>query len=169
MKTSGAFSTALRGGLLTAAIGLASGAVFTAHAAEPDAQVARGRYLVLITGCNDCHTPGYMETDGAVQEQLWLTGNSVGWTGPWGTTYPPNLRLVAQGLTEAQWLVHARNQWRPPMPWVALRKMTDEDLAAIYHFLRYLGPAGQPAPLALPPGQVAPEPVFKAPAPPPGT
>ena len=24
-----------------------------------DAQIARGKYLVTIGGCNDCHTPGY--------------------------------------------------------------------------------------------------------------
>ena len=25
------------------------------------AQLERGRYLVEIGGCNDCHTPGYMQ------------------------------------------------------------------------------------------------------------
>ncbi len=169
MATSGTAAAALSGGLFVAVIYVASSAAFTARAAEPDPQVARGRYLVQIAGCNDCHTPGYMQTDGAVEETLWLTGDAVGWTGPWGTTYPPNLRLVADGLTEAQWLVHARNQWRPPMPWYALRDMTDDDVVAIYRYLRHLGPAGGPAPAALPPGQAAPEPVFKAPAPPPGT
>ncbi len=143
--------------------------VLGAGAAEPDPQVARGRYLVQVAGCNDCHTPGYMESAGAVDEALWLTGNSVGWNGPWGTTYPPNLRLTADRLTEAEWLVYARNQWRPPMPWFALRDMTDEDVAAIYRYLRFAGPAGQPAPTALPPGQVPPEPVFRAPAPPPAS
>jgi mono/diheme cytochrome c family protein len=139
-----------------------------AVAAEPDPAVERGRYLVVITGCNDCHTPGYMERAGEVDESVWLTGDSVGWNGPWGTTYPSNLRLVAQRLTEAQWLVHARNEWRPPMPWYVNRKMTDADLAAIYRFLRFLGPAGEAAPVALPPGEVPKGPVFRAPEPPPG-
>jgi mono/diheme cytochrome c family protein len=137
-----------------------------ATADETDPQVARGRYLVQIAGCNDCHTPGYMETAGNVEESLWLTGSPVGWHGPWGTTYPPNLRLVVGRLTEAQWLVYARNEWRPPMPWFALRDMTDEDVAAIYRYLRHLGPAGEPAPAALPPGVAPPEPVFRAPQPP---
>jgi len=143
-----------------------STAAAPAQAAAPDPAVERGRYLVVITGCNDCHTPGYMEQPGKVDESVWLTGSTVGWYGPWGTTYPPNLRLVAQGLTEAQWLVHARNEWRPPMPWYANRQMKDEDLAAIYRFLRFLGPAGEPAPAALPPGQVPSGPVFRAPEPP---
>lgn len=41
---------------------------------------------------------------------------------------------------------------RPPMPWFALRDMTDDDLVAVYRFIRSLGPAGQPAPAAAAPG-----------------
>jgi mono/diheme cytochrome c family protein len=153
---------------LLAAVGLLGTATARdAVADELDPQVARGRYLVQIAGCNDCHTPGYMESAGGVDEALWLTGNPVGWTGPWGTTYPPNLRLVADRLTEARWLSYARREWRPPMPWFALREMTDGDLAAIYRYLRHAGPAGERAPSALPPGETPPEPVFRAPAPPP--
>ena len=136
--------------------------------AGDDPLVARGKYLVMIAGCNDCHTPGYMATDGAVDESVWLTGDAVGWHGPWGTTYPPNLRLSVQNFSEEQWLVFARAPKRPPMPWFALRDMTDEDVVAIYRYIRHLGPAGKPAPAALPPGQEPPEPVFRAPMPPPG-
>jgi hypothetical protein len=39
------------------------------------------------------------------------------------------------------------------MPWFSLRDMTDEDLRAIYQFVRSLGPGGEPAPAYLPPGQ----------------
>src|SRR5262245_11510307 len=102
-------------------------------AAPSDAPgVARGRYLVRISGCNDCHTPGYMATAGKVAEALWLTGDHLGWQGPWGTTYPPNLRLALQRYTLDEWLRVARVPRRPPMPWFALRDMTDEDLASIY-------------------------------------
>jgi hypothetical protein len=71
-------------------------------------QIERGRYLVKTTGCNDCHTPGYIESAGEIEESRWLVGNSLGWQGPWGTTYPANLRLLTQGLTAAQWLQVAR-------------------------------------------------------------
>ena len=77
------------------------------------ADVKRGRYLVQIAGCNDCHTPGYPESAGKVDEKLWLTGSPLGWRGPWGTTYATNLRLVAQTMTEAQWLKRARSELRP--------------------------------------------------------
>src|SRR5918912_902805 len=71
------------------------------------ADAKRGRYLVQITGCNDCHTPGYTANAGRVDEQLWLTGDRLGWRGPWGTTYPANLRLVAQDLSEDEWVQRA--------------------------------------------------------------
>jgi mono/diheme cytochrome c family protein len=129
--------------------------------------VERGRYLVQIGGCNDCHTPGYLENAGKVDEKDWLTGSPLGWRGPWGTTYAPNLRLSAAKLTEAQWMPYARREWRPPMPWFNLRRMSDEDLAAIYRYLRHAGPSGKPAPAALPPGQEPKGPFVTFPAPPP--
>jgi mono/diheme cytochrome c family protein len=126
-------------------------------------QVERGRYLVKTTGCNDCHTPGYIESAGRLEESRWLIGNSLGWQGPWGTTYPANLRLLTDALTADQWLLVARRQMRPPMPWFALRDMTDADLLAIYYFMRSLGPAGTDAPAFIPPGKVAQTPVVKMP------
>ena len=114
----------------------------------------RGRYLVKIAGCNDCHTPGYAETAGKVPEKQWLTGDQLGWRGPWGTTYAVNLRLYMQNLSEDQWVKAAKTvESRPPMPWFTLREMTEQDLRAIYKIIRYLGPAGEPAPAFVPPGQ----------------
>lgn len=130
------------------------------------AEVARGRYLVQIAGCNDCHTPGYMMSAGEVEEQLWLTGERLGWTGPWGTTYAPNLRLLVTGMTADQFMRHARSdQRRPPMPWFAVADMTDEDVKSIYAYLKHLGPAGEPAPAYLPPGQEPKGPFVRFPAP----
>ena len=114
----------------------------------------RGRYLVKIAGCNDCHTPGYAETGGKVPENQWLTGDQLGWRGPWGTTYAVNLRLYMRSLSEDQWVKVAKTaQTRPPMPWFALHAMTEQDLRAIYRLVRYLGPAGEPAPAFVPSGQ----------------
>lgn len=113
----------------------------------------RGRYLVAIGGCNDCHTPGYAESAGNVPEAERLTGSPVGFQGPWGTTYPTNLRLAMQDLTEAQWLARARTAMRPPMPWFNLRDMKDDDLRALYRYVQSLGPKGTPAPAFAAPGQ----------------
>jgi mono/diheme cytochrome c family protein len=123
------------------------------------ALVARGRYLVQIAGCNDCHTPGYMQAAGKVDEKLWLTGETLGWRGPWGTSYATNLRLFVSNMSQAQWLQHmATMRPRPPMPWFNVQAMSQADRKAIYVYLKALGPAGQPAPGWVPPGKEPPQP-----------
>ncbi|MEP7063133.1 MAG: cytochrome C [Betaproteobacteria bacterium] len=132
-------------------IGCAASIAFAADPAD-DASIARGRYVTRISGCNDCHTPGYRESAGKVAESDWLTGSAVGFKGPWGVTYPSNLRLVAQSMDEDTWVGYARQPRRPPMPWFNLRDMTDDDLRATYRFMRSLGPQGSKAPDFAPPG-----------------
>jgi mono/diheme cytochrome c family protein len=119
---------------------------------KADALVVRGRYIVQTSGCNDCHTPAYPANGGNIPETQWLTGVAIGWRGPWGTTYATNLRLYMQQLNEEAWLKRARNlSARPPMPWFAIQAMTDDDLRAIYRYVRSLGAAGKPAPEYVPP------------------
>ena len=142
-----------------------------AEAADPEpaklpADVVRGKYLVQVAGCNDCHTPGYLETAGEVEESKWLTGTALGWRGPWGTTYAPNLRLSVKDMTADQFVERARSPLRPPMPWFNLRDMRDGDVKAIYAYLKHLGPAGEPAPPYLPPDQEPKGPYVTFPAPP---
>lgn len=115
--------------------------------------LARGKYLVKTSGCNDCHTAGYPESGGKIPEAKWLLGNPVGFQGPWGTTYPANLRLYMSKLSEKQWLQVARKPLRPPMPWFNLREMSDSDLRAIYAYIHHLGAAGKPAPAYAAPGK----------------
>ncbi|HPF57296.1 MAG TPA: cytochrome C [Candidatus Competibacteraceae bacterium] len=136
--------------------------------ADPVAKlVDRGRYLVKIAGCNDCHTPGYAQAGGKIPEREWLLGDRLGWRGPWGTTYPSNLRLYMHKITEDQWVKIAHTtQLRPPMPWFALHDMKEQDLRAIYQLIRYLGPAGEPAPAYLPPDQIPEGPHIVFPIPP---
>jgi hypothetical protein len=38
----------------------------------------RGRYLITIAGCNDCHTAGYADAAGKIPEKDWLTGDRIG-------------------------------------------------------------------------------------------
>lgn len=137
--------------------------------AETD-MIKYGRYIVTISGCNDCHTPGYLMNNGSVPEAQWLIGDSFGWSGPWGTTYPPNLRLFIQNKTQEEWIKEAKTLRRkPPMPWFNLNIMTEKDLAAIYQFIKSLGAPGTQVPAALPPGKQPPMPYAKFPPPPPGT
>ncbi|MGE5338812.1 MAG: cytochrome C [Gemmatimonadota bacterium] len=129
--------------------------------------IERGRYVAKIAGCNDCHTAGYAVSGGKVPESEWLKGDSLGWRGPWGTTYPANLRLFMSKLTEEEWVKFARTtQLRPPMPWFALRDMSDADRRSLFRFVKSLGAPGEPVPAYLPPGQTPTGPFVQFPAPP---
>jgi len=135
-----------------------------AHAAESKADKAvldRGRVLVTVGGCNDCHTPGYPEAAGKIPEREWLTGSAVGFQGPWGTSYPVNLRLYVQQVSEKDWLARTRQPMLPPMPWFNLRDTGDADLVAMYRYIRSLGAAGKPAPAAAAPGVMVNTPYFE--------
>jgi mono/diheme cytochrome c family protein len=132
-----------------------------------DPMVDRGRYLIRIGGCNDCHTANYPQAGGKVPEKEWLTGDALGWRGPWGTTYAINLRLYMQDFTEDQWVKKGRTLMaRPPMPWFNVRDMTTRDLRALYRYVRHLGPAGKPAPAYVPPDKTPSGPYVQFPAPP---
>jgi hypothetical protein len=122
--------------------------------------LSRGQYLTRIGGCNDCHTPGYAEKSDSTPVSQWLTGVPVGFQGPWGTSYAANLRLVVQGMNEAQWVKFARLPRLPPMPWYSLRDMSDTDLVALYQFIRSLGPQGEKMPAAVAPGGKVTTPFF---------
>lgn len=117
--------------------------------------IEAGKYLVTIAGCNDCHTDGYLMAEGNVPEEDWLTGSPLGWQGPWGTTYPINLRLRVQEWDEETWVKTLKNRKDlPPMPWMNVNKMAEEDMRAIYAYINSLGPKGEHMPLAVKPGVV---------------
>jgi mono/diheme cytochrome c family protein len=162
------WGVALTALVLAAAPTFAQGATKDATAKHADAvSVERGKYLAKTAGCNDCHTAGYMANAGKVPQSEWLKGDTLGWNGPWGTTYAPNLRILMSKLTEEQWVHFAKTaQLRPPMPWFGLRDMTEADHRSLYRFVKSLGAPGEPAPAYLPPG-VAPRGSFvQFPAPP---
>jgi mono/diheme cytochrome c family protein len=151
--------------LLALAVALPAGAL--AQDKSHGNYIERGRYLVKVGGCNDCHTPGYGMSAGQVPEKEWLTGDGLGWRGPWGTTYPTNLRLSMNAVKEDDWIRMAQTmKTRPPMPWFTLHAMDEEDLRAIYRYVRHLGKAGKPAPGYVPPERTPAGPFIQFPAPP---
>lgn len=128
--------------------------------------IERGRYLVEIMGCNDCHTPGYLTRGTYIPEDEWLVGDHLGYHGDWGTAYPTNLRLLLNDLSEDAWMAMAKRMRKnSPMAWVMLPRATDTDLVAIYRFVRHLGPRGEPVPARLAPGVTPQGPVINFPAP----
>ncbi len=127
----------------------------------------RGKYLIEIGGCNDCHTAGFAQSGGATPETDWLKGDSLGFRGPWGTTYPTNLRELIGEISESEWVAKAKAlKTRPPMPWWALNAMTENDLVAIYRYVRSLGAVKNPVPAYVPPEKEPVTPYIQWPLPP---
>ena len=131
----------------------------TVNAANP---IEAGKYLIMVGGCHDCHTPGWMESHGqGVPEENYLIGLHIGFRGPWGTTYGSNLRAFATQFVEDDFVkvLRARTT-RPPMPWSAVHAMSDQDLRAVYQYLKSLKPTGKAAPAYVPPGVEPTTPYF---------
>lgn len=133
--------------LTAAALAAATLHVALAKAEDVAPSAERGRHVAIVGGCNDCHTAGYAESNGRLDASIALTGSPLGFRGPWGTTYPTNLRIVAAGLDQDGFVAHLKSlQSRPPMPWFNLKEMEDRDLASLFLYIRGLGEPGSPAP-----------------------
>jgi mono/diheme cytochrome c family protein len=109
--------------------------------------VKYGEYLVNLGNCQGCHTPLDMKT---AQPRFDLAfGGGFRITGVWGDTSSANLTPDASGISyydEAlffQVMREGRVQARKLndlMPWIYFRGMTDEDLRAIFAYLKTLKP-----------------------------
>jgi mono/diheme cytochrome c family protein len=122
---------------------------FVAQAADP-AAVARGKYLVTIASCHDCHTPGYFL--GKPDMARYLGGSDVAFELPGlGAFVGPNLTPdKATGLgnwTDAQVISAIQKGTRPDgrmlapiMPYHAFANLTPQDAQAIVAFLRSIPP-----------------------------
>ncbi|WP_297985219.1 c-type cytochrome [uncultured Chryseobacterium sp.] len=140
--------------------------------------VQYGKYLVTITGCNDCHTPKKMGPKGPeLIEELLLSGfqgknaipefdkqrtqkgfaqmspDMTAAAGPWGVSFAANLTPDETGI--GNWTFDqfktAMTQGKykgmengrlllPPMPWFNFTEMKDEDLQAIFAYLKSIKP-----------------------------
>jgi hypothetical protein len=70
-------------------------------------------------------------------------------------------------MSEDGWVTYVKDlKARPPMPWWSIRATTEEDLRAIYQYIKQLGPAGEPAPPYLPPDKEPKPPYIQYPMPP---
>lgn len=142
---------------------------FLFSAASFGKTASHGKHLVQLMGCNDCHTPRFGELSGNVPEKDHLIGTSLGFKGPWGTSYPSNLRNTAANMSESQWIKYMKEiKTKPPMPYYSLNALKADEAKAIYLYLRSLGNHTFEVPAALPPGEIPKtpyivfEPVFPA-------
>ena len=83
------------------------------------------------------------------------------WSGPWGISYAPNLtpdENTGLGIWTEEMFVSAIRTGRhfgksrpilPPMPWQDYARMTDEDLKAIYAYLKTIQPVVNHVPEAV--------------------
>src|SRR5580765_7299459 len=138
-----------------------SGKVEATPAAAVD-PVARGRYLVTLMSCNDCHTPGYFY--GAPDTTRRLSGSDVGWIGPWGVVHARNLTPDSTGIGSwsSDQIVTALmtggtpdgSQLAPIMPWGNFSGVLDHDDAlAIAAYLKSLPPVVHKNLDRIPPGK----------------
>lgn len=127
----------------------------TGAAGAGEVSVQRGSQVAITAGCHDCHTAGYAETGGKVDPAAALAGTSLGWQGPWGTTYPANLRLVVKDKgSEDAFVQYLKTfQARPPMPFFNVHAMDESDLRSLYQYIASLGEPGKAVPEYVPPGQ----------------
>jgi len=136
-------------------IGAAFGVLLIAAGVTPaqagdSAQVARGKYLVTMGGCNDCHTAGYFFGKPDMAHQL--GGSDVGFAIPGlGVFVGPNLtpdKETGLGKWSTQQIVAALTTGKLPdgrmlapiMPWRALSHLTHSDALAIAAYLKSLPP-----------------------------
>jgi hypothetical protein len=87
------------------------------------------------------------------------------WAGPWGISFAANLTPdIETGIGEwtEQAFIQAMRTGKhqgqpnardilPPMPWPAMKEMTDEDLKAVWTYLRTIPPIKNQVPLPVPP------------------
>ncbi|SFH08030.1 c-type cytochrome [Pontibacter chinhatensis] len=106
------------------------------------------------------------EVDRKAMEQkgLVVTQTLTAWVGPWGISYAANITSDATGIgnwTEKQFFTAIRQgkykglensrMLLPPMPWDMYKNMTDEELSAIYAYLKSTKPIKNVVPAAEPP------------------
>lgn len=162
------------------------------QSAPVEDMTTRGKYLVSISGCNDCHTPWKMGESGMPEPDMsrFLSGHPedapyptwapaemqrnvlalasptfTGWAGPWGVSFSSNLTPDNEtGLGEwteeafIQALRTGKHQGQPngrdilpPMPWQNLVNLKDEDMKAIWAFMRSIPAVKNQVPLPVPP------------------
>jgi mono/diheme cytochrome c family protein len=123
-------------------------------APDPSNTVAYGEYLVTIASCGDCHSPmddrgralpgrelsggnPFPTGDGWVANTANITPDSATGIGRWSrerfiSTVRQRAAAAGSPLSESTRLT--------PMPWIAFAGMTDEDLGAMYDYLRTVSP-----------------------------
>jgi mono/diheme cytochrome c family protein len=128
------------------ALAAVAGVSVVKEAAAQQSQIDRGKYLVTIAGCNDCHTPGYFF--GKPEMHRFLGGSEVGFEIPGlgvfhGRNLTPDKETGLGSWTIEQIVTALQTGKRPDgrelaliMPWGAFASFTKDDATAIAMFLK---------------------------------
>jgi hypothetical protein len=146
--------------------------------------IERGKYLVTISGCNDCHSPKIMSAQGPEPDPSRLLSGHIqgeklppmhinagkdGWVnfnmnttaavGPWGVSFAANLTPDETGI--GSWTfeqfktaiqkgkykgLEGSRMLLPPMPWQVYKNIKEDDLKAIFVYLKSLPPVNNLVP-----------------------
>jgi mono/diheme cytochrome c family protein len=141
----------------------------TAQQPGSNTAVERGRYLVRITGCHDCHSPKVQgmtpnldlslsgrpattQLPSETKTEVHASPDLTAWTGPWGYSVASNLTPdpatgIGTRYNEGSFIATMRTGKKPngtpimpPMPSEVYQNMTDDDLKAIFAYLRTVKP-----------------------------
>ena len=156
--------TAVRTGVLGIGVVFAA-AVATAQSADA-AKVARGKYLMTIGACNDCHSPkldpqqhpdpkrpfsGRPQTTQAPSQnpsEIHASLDLTAWAGPWGVSYGANLSPdpetgLKKRYTEASFIKTLRTGKKPegedlsrPCRGSSTGYLSDDDIKSMWAYLQ---------------------------------
>ena len=133
----------------------ATGTVRLATTIDRRDTVEYGRYLTTLAGCGDCHTPRGLA--GKPKQNLYMSGG-VGFTLPQGRVVAANItpdletgigtwskrafvgRFKSFAAPEARDLPVGPREMNTIMPWTMYAGMREDDLGAIYDYLRQAMP-----------------------------
>lgn len=159
---------------------------------KPEDIINNGEYLVSIMGCNDCHSPKRMGTNGPeIIPELMLSGypsdrpvikfsdslfkdgfamfypDLTAAAGPWGISFAGNLTPDETGIgnwTEEQFKkaitqgkfkgIDGGRMLLPPMPWFNYASLKDEDINAIFMYLKSITPVENVVPQPVSPDKM---------------
>jgi mono/diheme cytochrome c family protein len=146
-----------------AGMAFATFVMFSGNAVSQTTEIERGKYLVTLGSCTDCHTPGYFF--GKPDTTRYLGGSEVGFEIPGlGVFYGPNLtpdRDTGLGRWSTEEIATAITKGRRPdgrelapiMPWHAFANLTRQDVLAITNFLKSLPSVKNKVPGPFGPGE----------------
>jgi hypothetical protein len=121
---------------------------------------------LMLSGHPAQQPPAAFDSKEAAKKQLIVTQTFTSWVGPWGITYAANLTPDQTGLgnwTEARFLKALKEKkWMgldstrpllPPMSMMSATIMSDDELKAIFAYLKTIPPVKniQPEAVLLPP------------------